>query len=205
MLTVSREPLFRRRVGDQVGIAVVDLRLLRPDFAIEAGRQSGFQLRIGEAGDAGIVRHIACTLMRIADTARVQVPIGIRDLGPARVLPNKAAERCARSTGYRADRIRKSNRADSTFIAVGVRSHKTTNGRAAASAYCAEPIRIADNCAGIQSDKASDDSAITTRNRSGRVALNDCPDASRAAAIVVTYQSAHPTRATRSRNSGGRV
>src|ERR1051325_11700523 len=40
------------RIGEEIGITGVDVRILRPDLAIEAGGQFGFQLRVGQPGQA---------------------------------------------------------------------------------------------------------------------------------------------------------
>src|SRR5579862_6676413 len=53
VLSVSAS--LRRRIGDQVREAVVDVRVFGPDFRIEAGGQAGLQLLRGEAGNSGIV------------------------------------------------------------------------------------------------------------------------------------------------------
>ena len=64
-----------RWIGQEIGPAVVDAGILAPDVRIEACWQRGFQLRIGEAGDAGIVQRIACTLMGIGDAAGIEIPL----------------------------------------------------------------------------------------------------------------------------------
>jgi len=42
--------LLRRRVSDQIGKALVDLRALRPDRGVEAGWQAGLELLGGKPG-----------------------------------------------------------------------------------------------------------------------------------------------------------
>src|SRR3954469_23748157 len=69
---------LRRRIGDQIRIAVVDAWILRPDRRIEAGGQSGLQLRVSEARNSGAILNVPTTLRRIADAAGVEVPIGLR-------------------------------------------------------------------------------------------------------------------------------
>src|SRR3954466_4432412 len=65
--------LLLRRVVAQVGIAAVDLRILRPDFRVESGRQAGFQLRVGKPGDARAIA--AAAALRLA--GGIDVPMGV--------------------------------------------------------------------------------------------------------------------------------
>ena len=58
------QALLPREVGEKVGIAVVDCRILSPDNGIKADGECGFKLGVGKAGKPGIVLRMASAVMR---------------------------------------------------------------------------------------------------------------------------------------------
>ena len=68
---------MQRRVGEEIGIAVINRRALSPDRRIETGRQAGFEL-LGRKGiQARVVFDISGALLRIEDAAAVRIPVDV--------------------------------------------------------------------------------------------------------------------------------
>src|SRR5579862_845078 len=84
-------PLFRRWVGDEVRKATVDVRVFGPDFRIEAGRQPRLQLPRRESGNSRVVLRRARPFRFLADTARIEVPVIVREVAGIVVATDEAA------------------------------------------------------------------------------------------------------------------
>src|SRR5436309_572125 len=107
MVSLSLTSSLRRRVGEQIGIAVIDVRRLSPDLPVKAFRNPGFQLGICQPLNPSTISLSTACL----NTAGIQVPVCLQYTAALSAIANRAtqqaviARNCTRRIGRRCYQI----------------------------------------------------------------------------------------------------